>query len=98
VPNSEIEPLLAAAQANKGEAQYELGIAYLKGEGVPQDFVEAYFWLTLCSATPSVFWSPSPDELAAEAKLQISEEALAKSINRVVLWVAEHGPPVGGDY
>ena len=94
-----IEELLAAAQANKGEAQYDLGLAYLNGEGVPNDFVEAYFWLTVCSGTRAVFWSPSPDELAAEASLHIlDEEVLAKTINRVIVWLAGHGSPVAGDY
>jgi TPR repeat protein len=30
VPDPEIEALLAAARANNGEAQYDLGLAYLK--------------------------------------------------------------------
>lgn len=95
----EIEAILAAARANKGEAQYDLGVAYLNGEGVPKDFVEAYFWLTVCHGTKNVFWSPPPEELAAEASLHILEEAvLAKTINRVILWLADHGPPVAGDY
>jgi hypothetical protein len=75
LPDPEIKALLAAARANNGEAQYDLGLAYLNGDGVPKDFVEAYFWLTVCSGTQKVFWSPSPDELAAEASLQISDEA-----------------------
>ena len=93
--NPEIERLLAAARANHGEAQYDLGLAYLNGDGVPQNFVEAYFWLTVCSGTEKVFWSPSPDELAAEASLHIEDEILlGETINRAILWLAEHGPPV----
>jgi hypothetical protein len=86
---------LAAARSNNGEAQYDLGLAYLNGDGVPQDFVEAYFWLTVCSGTEKMFWSPSPDELAAEAVLHIMDEAmLGETIDRVIAWLAEHGPPV----
>ena len=97
--NPEIERLLAAARANNGEAQYDLGLAYLNGSGVPQNFVEAYFWLTICSRTEKVFWSPSPDELAADAGLSITDEAtLGEVINRVILWLADHGTPVAGDY
>jgi hypothetical protein len=93
-----MDSLLAAAKLNNGEAQYDLGLAYLNGDGVPQDFAEAYFWLTVCSGTEKVFWSPSPDELAAEASLHITdEEILGKTINRVILWLAEHGSPVAGD-
>ena len=96
--NPEIERLLAAGRANNGEAQYDLGLAYLNGDGVPQNFVEAYFWLTVCSGTEKVFWSPSLDELTAEASLHITDEAvLGETINRVILWLAEHGSPVAGD-
>jgi hypothetical protein len=98
VSNREIERLLAAARSNNGEAQYDLGLAYLNGDGVPQNFVEAYFWLTVCSGTEKVFWSPSPDELAADASLHIPDEAmLGETINRVILWLAEYGTPVAGD-
>ena len=96
--NREIERLLAAARSNNGEAQYDLGLAYLNGDGVPQNFVEAYFWLTVCSGTEKVFWSPSPDELAADASLHIPDEAmLGETINRVILWLAENGTPLAGD-
>lgn len=99
MPDSEIEPLLAAARANNGEAQYDLGLAYLNGDAVLQNFVEAYFWLTVCYETKGVFWSPSPGELAAEASLHILDEAvLGKTIDRAILWLAEHGTPVSGDY
>jgi hypothetical protein len=98
VSNREIERLLAAARSNNGEAQYDLGLAYLNGDGVPQNFVEAYFWLTVCSGTEKVFWSPSPDELAADASLHIPDEAmLGETINRVILWLAQYGTPVAGD-
>ena len=31
--------MLAAAADNNGEAQYDLGLAYFNGDGVPQDYV-----------------------------------------------------------
>src|SRR5260370_6361719 len=93
--NREIERLLEAARSNNGEPQYDLGLAYLNGDGVPQNFVEAYFWLTVCSGTEKVFWSPSPDELAADASLHIMDEALlGETIDLVILWLAQHGSPV----
>jgi hypothetical protein len=98
VSNLEIDRLMIAARSNNGDAQYDLGIAYLNGDGIPQNFVEAYFWLTVCSGTEKVFWSPSPDELAADAVIHITDEAiLGDTIHRVVLWLADHGPPVPGD-
>jgi hypothetical protein len=97
--DSEIDRMFAAARANNGEAQYDLGLAYLNGDDVQQNFVEAYFWLTVCSATKGMFWSPSPDELAADASLSIPDEAtLTETINRVIIWLADHGTPIAGDY
>lgn len=95
----EIEELKIAANANNGEAQYDLGVAYLNGDAGEQNFAEAYFWLTVCNGTEKVFWSPSPDELAAEASLHITDEAaLGRTLNRVILWIAEHGTPRAGDW
>lgn len=31
-------------------AQYNLGVKYYQGEGVPKNFTEAYFWLSLAEA------------------------------------------------
>jgi clan AA aspartic protease (TIGR02281 family) len=39
----------AAEQGNAG-AQVNLGAAYARGEGVPQDYVQAYMWLNLAAA------------------------------------------------
>jgi TPR repeat protein len=99
MPAPEVEAMIVAANRNNGQAQYDLGLAYLNGDGVQQDFGEAYFWLTVCCETQNTFWSPSPEELAAEASLQIFEEAvLAKAINRALRWLAEHAPPIAEDY
>jgi S1-C subfamily serine protease len=41
--------LRAAAQGNAA-AQNNLGVAYLNGEGVPMDYIQAYEWLNLAAA------------------------------------------------
>lgn len=41
-----LQPL--AEQANP-EAQYQLGYMYLYGQGVPQNYTEAWFWLTIAA-------------------------------------------------
>ena len=33
-----------AAEQGDGDAQFNLGLMYAKGKGVPQDYVEAYKW------------------------------------------------------
>lgn len=43
-----------AAEQGVGFAQMSLGCAYDTGDGVPQDFVLAYFWLNLAATGPSV--------------------------------------------
>lgn len=43
-PKSEIEILIERARGGDPQAQYELGIKYEKGQGVPQDFSEAAVW------------------------------------------------------
>lgn len=39
-----------AADQGNAFAQYNLGLMYARGEGVPQDYVQAYMWLTLSAA------------------------------------------------
>jgi hypothetical protein len=97
--NPEIARLLAAALANKAEAQYTLGLAYLNGDGIAQNFAEAYFWLTVCSEAKGIFWSPSPEECAADAVLHLIDgDILDKTLNRVTGWFADHGDPAAGDF
>ncbi|HEY5330085.1 MAG TPA: SEL1-like repeat protein [Acidobacteriaceae bacterium] len=38
------------AEQNDAKAQYNLGLLYRDGQGMPQDWAEAYFWLDLAAA------------------------------------------------
>ena len=40
-----------AAEQGVASAQFNLGVAYAKGEGVPQDYVSAHMWLNLAAST-----------------------------------------------
>ncbi len=42
--------LRAAAEQGNAEAQYNLGLLYLEGQGVKQDNVEAYAWIRTAAA------------------------------------------------
>lgn len=44
-PTTSLENLQASAQQNDANAQYELGMAYQSGKGVPQDMAQATQWL-----------------------------------------------------
>ena len=39
-----------AAEEGNVFAQHALGVMYAKGEGVPQDYVQAHMWFSLCAA------------------------------------------------
>ena len=45
--SAEVASLRAKAERGNGIAQYNLGLAYLAGRGVPTDPVEAFVWLSL---------------------------------------------------
>jgi TPR repeat protein len=66
--------LRAAADQGIETAQFKLGTAYALGNGVPQDFVEAYKWLNLAAARGVGDAQPWRRELAkAMTKKQIAE-------------------------
>ncbi|MFZ2168120.1 MAG: tetratricopeptide repeat protein, partial [Methylococcaceae bacterium] len=39
-----------AAEQGHAKAQFNLGVMYKKGQGVPQDYAQAYMWLNLAAA------------------------------------------------
>jgi TPR repeat protein len=45
----ELEALRVKAESGNGIAQYNLGLAYAEGHGMPADPAEAYVWLMLAS-------------------------------------------------
>jgi hypothetical protein len=63
-----IADLLRAARSGNPQAQFELGNAYLLGNGVPADRVSAYTWLTLAFAN---------DNQQAESRIR----ELSRSLN-----------------
>ena len=40
-----------AAEQGDAQAQYELGVMYANGQGVPQDYISAHMWLNLAAAS-----------------------------------------------
>ena len=47
---SEIAAIRKAAEQGDDRAQYNLGVMYANGNGVPKDVQQAYFWWLLSSA------------------------------------------------
>jgi TPR repeat protein len=60
-----VSSLRTRAAHGDASAQFNLGLMYYTGRGVPQDSVEAYLWFDLVAAT-----APHPDrrQLAVEAR------------------------------
>ena len=56
MPQNYIEAVrwfLAAAEQGFAAAQHDLGVIYLNGRGVPQDYVFAHMWFNLATAQTS---------------------------------------------
>lgn len=60
-PIAELEPLAGQGDA---KAQGDLGAAYVKGEGVPQDYVLAHMWFNLAAAQGNEDARQNRDSLA----------------------------------
>ena len=54
-----------AADQGSADAQNNLGVAYLKGDGVPQDFVRAHMWFNLSAAQGKKSAAKNRDRIAA---------------------------------
>ncbi len=62
-----------ARQGDAG-AQFNLGIMYANGRGVPQNYVLAYMWSNLASAGGNAYGGKNRDEVAAKmTPAQIAE-------------------------
>lgn len=85
-----------AAAAGLGPAQYNLGKAYEAGIGIPQNLVEAYYWLSLAAAQsrPGDNWPAERDAVGA----RLSPPALAETQQRASRFrpMAAGSPPIAG--
>ena len=45
-----IKEFSVAAEQGIADAQYNLGVMYAKGEGVPENYIKAYMWVSLAAA------------------------------------------------
>ena len=78
-----------AAEQGYAEAQTMLGIMYHDGDGVPQDYAEAYYWLDLGTAGKS-----SHTEQAAkfrdESASHLTPADLSREQERARKWFEAH--------
>ena len=53
-----------AAEQGDADAQYNLGVMYENGDGVPQDYVRAHMWVNLGASNGVTGGAGSRDRLA----------------------------------
>ena len=75
-----------AAEQGLADAQFNLGIRYYNGQGVPQDYVQAHLWWNLAAAQGDEEARENRDIIAAKMTPAQIEEAqrLARE------WLAAH--------
>ena len=77
----------AAAKAGDGRAMLALGRAYVKGLGVPQDYVDAHKWLNLAAGRGSAEAARERDGLAAN----MIPQHIASAQERARAWLSGRG-------
>ncbi len=78
-----------AAEQGDVSAQATLGLLYSIGQGVGQDFVEAFYWASLAAAVES----PKQQQYAANRQLigtHLSMDQVQDVQDRVTAWLAAH--------
>ena len=78
--NVALQELKAQASAGNASAQFNLGLMYASGEGVPKDFVIAYMWRNLASAQGEGIAKPARDAL--ETMMTPAQIAEAQKLSR----------------
>ena len=66
---TDVEALKATAEQGDASAQFNLGIMYSNGRGVPQDYLQAHMWVNLEASTSQ----GETNETYAKARKLIAE-------------------------
>ena len=69
-----------AAEQGRADAQYNLGVMYFRSEGVPEDDIQAYAWISLASAQGAEYAKNAKERLTGEMKS--AEIAEAQKLSR----------------
>jgi TPR repeat protein len=80
-----------AAEQDLPLAQNGLGRLYAAGSGVPQDYAEAYFWLSLASASGHHSATNGVDDRDLAAS-HLTKTVLLETQQRASKWFAAHQP------
>jgi TPR repeat protein len=79
-----------AADAGDPTAQDSLGVMYVNGEGVPQDYVQAYTWFNIADAiVPSADegWHARLDRFRNTISGDMTPDQIAEAKRRAQTWI-----------
>lgn len=76
------------AEAGHPESQYDLGILFSTGRGVPLDYVIAHKWFNLAAAGGI----PEAREFRAELASQMPREDVAEALRLAREWLSSRAP------
>lgn len=76
------------AERGIAESQYDLGLLYSIGKGVPRDYVAAHKWFNLAAMRGM----PEARDLRGELAGQMTKEDVAEALRQARAWLATHAP------
>jgi len=77
---------LPLAEAGIPQAQYNLGVIYTNGNGIPRDYVEAYKWFAIALTAGNIDAAAALVTISA----RMTKQHIAEAENRVAAWHALH--------
>ncbi len=75
------------AEQGHAAAQYNLGLMYANGKGVPQDFIQAHMWLNLAAAQSVELGRKNRDIIAKD----MTPADISKAQAMAQEWLEKHG-------
>jgi len=85
---TDVQDWQQAAEAGLVDAQYQLGLLYSSGAGVPLDYVSAHKWLNLAARAGK----PEARSLRRELASDMSAGEMAEAQRLAREWIATHQP------
>jgi TPR repeat protein len=86
---TEFDKTLKAAEQGFAEAQFNLGLIYYTGKGVPKDDIQAHMWLNLSTATGGGIGAKEAREAVA-AQMKADQIVEVQKLARE--WFEAHSP------
>jgi hypothetical protein len=82
-----IENLIKASEMGNKVTQFTLGLLYLDGKGVEQDFTKAYLWINVAAEAKEKKWRDTRDKLRSA----LSDEQAAALAPFVDEYIEKYG-------